>query len=136
MGTHLIVLRKSFPSRQSLDIFQRSLHPCALDEGSLSIVRVNMYFHCLPIISIIMCYKAGFDFPRGPGAYAPRFCCGPLDFSDMGPKIVCILTRNLVFDHNILSKDLFGPLALNLSVRPCKVWENHFFTHLVAWRSM
>ena len=24
----------------------------------------------------------GFDFPRGPGAYAPRFCCGPLDFSD------------------------------------------------------
>ena len=20
--------------------------------------------------------------PRGPGAYAPRFCCGPLDFSD------------------------------------------------------
>ena len=25
---------------------------------------------------------AGFDSPRGPGAYAPRFCCGPLDFSD------------------------------------------------------
>ena len=23
----------------------------------------------------------GFDFPRGPGAYAPRFCCGLLDFS-------------------------------------------------------
>ena len=30
---------------------------------------------------------SGFDFPRGPGAYAPRFCCGPLDFSDLrGPK--------------------------------------------------
>ena len=23
-----------------------------------------------------------FDFPRGPGAYAPRFCGGLLDFSD------------------------------------------------------
>ena len=29
-----------------------------------------------------------FDFPRGPGAYAPRFCSGPLDFSDMGHKSV------------------------------------------------
>ena len=31
---------------------------------------------------------AGFDFPRGPGAYALRFFCGLLDFSDYGPKIV------------------------------------------------
>ena len=42
---------------------------------------------------------AGFDFPRGPGGYAPRFCCWPLDFSDKGPKIVGIITRNHVFDH-------------------------------------
>ena len=33
-----------------------------------------------------------------PGAYAPRFSCGPLDFSGMGPKIVCIITRNPAFD--------------------------------------
>ena len=26
--------------------------------------------------------KAGFDFPRGPGAYASRFGGGLLDFSD------------------------------------------------------
>ena len=25
--------------------------------------------------------RSGFDFPRGPGGYAPRFCCGLLDFS-------------------------------------------------------
>ena len=31
---------------------------------------------------------SGFDFPRGPGAYAPRFCCGPIDFSVWGPKVV------------------------------------------------
>ena len=29
---------------------------------------------------------AGFDFPRGPGAYAPRFCSGPLGFQIRGPK--------------------------------------------------
>ena len=28
----------------------------------------------------------GFDFPSGPGAYAPRFCCGPLDFSEYGAQ--------------------------------------------------
>ena len=27
-------------------------------------------------------YMSGFNIPRGPGAYAPRFCCGPLDFSE------------------------------------------------------
>ena len=32
--------------------------------------------------------SAGFDFPRGPGAYAPRFCFGPLYFPVMGPKKV------------------------------------------------
>ena len=34
-----------------------------------------------------------------PGAYAPRFCYGPLDVSDWGPKIVSIITRNPVFDQ-------------------------------------
>ena len=29
---------------------------------------------------------AGFDFPRGPRAYAPRFCCGPLDFFSLGAQ--------------------------------------------------
>ena len=26
-------------------------------------------------------HMTGFDFPWGFGAYAPRFCCGPLDLS-------------------------------------------------------
>ena len=38
--------------------------------------------------------KAGFQFPRGPEVYAPRFCCGHLDFLDEGPKIVCLLNNN------------------------------------------
>ena len=36
----------------------------------------------IPMSVMRMVCVAGFDFPRGPGAYAPRFCCGPLDFSD------------------------------------------------------
>ena len=44
MGTHLKVLSESFPMNtiwQGFDEFQKSLLPRALDEGSLSIVRVN-----------------------------------------------------------------------------------------------
>ena len=33
-------------------------------------------------------------------------------FSDYGPKIVCVLTRNPAYDHYFLSKDLFGPPSL------------------------
>ena len=55
------------------------------------------------VFSLILPLLTGFDLPRSPGAYsgayAPRFCCGPLDFSDMGPKIVCTITRNPVFDR-------------------------------------
>ena len=29
----------------------------------------------------------GFDFPRGPGAHAPRLFCGPLDFPVQGTTI-------------------------------------------------
>ena len=29
---------------------------------------------------------SGFDFPWGPGAYVPRFCCGPLDFFRLGAQ--------------------------------------------------
>ena len=32
-------------------------------------------------------------------------------FLRLGPKIECILTKNPVFDHVFLSKDLLGPLA-------------------------
>ena len=55
--------------------------------------------------------KPVFDLPRGICRYPYRFCCGPLDFSDMGPKIVCIITRNPVFDNLFLSKDLFRHLV-------------------------
>ena len=54
-------------------------------------------------------YKPGFNIPRGPGAYAPKFCCGPLDFSDWGPKIVSIITGNTVFDPNFYRKTFPGP---------------------------
>ena len=30
-------------------------------------------------------------------------------FPDYGPKIVCALTRKLVFDHYFLSKKILGP---------------------------
>ena len=42
MGTHLRVLSESYlmnTNMTGLDGFQRSLHPCALDEISLSIIR-------------------------------------------------------------------------------------------------
>ena len=55
---------------------------------------------------------ARFDFPRGSGAYAPRFCGGPLDFSDKGPKIACILTRNPVFDHYFFYQKAFQAPSL------------------------
>ena len=45
MGTHLRVLSESLiqwiPTQHGLDGFQKSLCPCALDESSLSIGRVN-----------------------------------------------------------------------------------------------
>ena len=34
-----------------------------------------------------------------PGAYG--FCCGPLDFSDQGPKIIRKITRNPVLDWSL-----------------------------------
>ena len=54
-------------------------------------------------------HPAGFDFPRCPGAYAPRLYSGLLDFWDWGPKIVCVLTRNTVF----FNKRPFGAPSLN-----------------------
>ena len=53
--------------------------------------------------------KAGFNFPRAQGHMPLDFAvaCGPLEFSDMGPKIVWLINGNPVFDHRFLSKDLF-----------------------------
>ena len=49
MGIHLRVLSECLiqwiPTWQGLDVFQRSLHHCALDEGSLSIWRVKVAAH-------------------------------------------------------------------------------------------
>ena len=49
--------------------------------------RVTSFFQTIitTITMLLSKYSSysvsGFDFPRGPGAYAPRFCCGPLDSS-------------------------------------------------------
>ena len=40
------------PTQQGLDGYQKSLHPCALDERSLSIVRVNTLSHHFPHLVI------------------------------------------------------------------------------------
>ena len=29
----------------------------------------------------VVSISPGSDFPRSPGPYAPKFCCGPIDFS-------------------------------------------------------
>ena len=45
MVTHLRVLSKSYPMNTNnigSDGFEKSVHPCALDESSLSIGRVNI----------------------------------------------------------------------------------------------
>ena len=43
-----------------------------------SIIRLKS--DCSQFINTLL--HSGFDFPRGPQAYyAPRLCCGPLDFS-------------------------------------------------------
>ena len=56
MDTHLRVLSESYPMNtnmtQGLDIFKKSLHPCALDESSLSIQRVNPCWKCIVYESI------------------------------------------------------------------------------------
>ena len=45
MGTHLRVIEaRAFqwiPTLEGLDVFQKSLYPCALDESSLSIGKVH-----------------------------------------------------------------------------------------------
>ena len=41
MGTHLRVLNESYPTYTNLGGFPNELHPCALDESSLSIGRVE-----------------------------------------------------------------------------------------------
>ena len=48
----------------------------------------------------------------------------PLDFA-VGPEILCEVSRIPAFDNLFSSKDLFGPLALNLSVRHC--WSDSHF---------
>ena len=56
---------------------------------ALTVVCVKTY--------AILSYRQGSTFP---GAYAPRFCCGPLDFSNQGPEIVYIIQVNLdMTDH-------------------------------------
>ena len=42
-----------------LDGFQKSLHPCALDESSLSIGRVNLYAPMLNVLNnIFFCFTS------------------------------------------------------------------------------
>ena len=48
---------------------------------SIDKIKYNIAIRECFMLRIFQCWP-GFDFPRGPGAYAPRFCCGPLDFSD------------------------------------------------------
>ena len=40
MGTHLRILSERYPMKTNMDVFQKSLLPCTLDESSLSIGRV------------------------------------------------------------------------------------------------
>ena len=42
MGTHLRVLSERYSMNINMNGFQKSLHPCALDESSLSIGSVTM----------------------------------------------------------------------------------------------
>ena len=64
-----------------------------------SFQAINSYIYIYIYIYICVCVLSGFDFPGGPGAYAPRFCCGPLDFSDMGPEIVQIIILKSYFKY-------------------------------------
>ena len=83
-------------------------------------IRYNILIQCHGIFigvkklkNSITCLEDIFQGSTFPGAYAPRFCCGPLDFSNWGPEVVCKITRTPVFNHYFLSKDLFGPLDFN-----------------------
>ena len=64
---------------------------------SASYVTLNASTSKCTVCDTFTKYVTGFDFPRGPGAYAPRFCCGPLDFSYQGPKIVYIIIPKSCF---------------------------------------
>ena len=55
----------------------------------------------------------GFDIPRGPGAYAPRFSRLRAQNSMYNNTEIIFLTTYSC------QKNFFGPLAWNLSVRPC-----------------
>ena len=67
MGTHLIVLSKSYAMNTNmtrLRWIQKSLHPCALDKSSLSIGRVNILLNSRGDLSI---YIIIFQFNVLPG---------------------------------------------------------------------
>ena len=84
-------------------------------------VGLSKWFHNQQVFFALLSFKwgvSGFDFPRGPGAYAPRFCCGPLDFSDYGAQNSMYINQKSCFWPLFLIKRLFGPLSQNLSVRP------------------
>ena len=59
------VLSDEYPYARVSVIFQGFLHHFVLAKLASSSIRVNTVG--------IELYRSGFDFPRGPGAYAPRF---------------------------------------------------------------
>ena len=54
--------------------------------------------------------RTGFDFPRGTGAYAPRFCCWPLDF--LGAQYSIYFNQKSCFDPYFYQKTFFMALSL------------------------
>ena len=73
-----------------------------------------------------------FNFPRGPLAYAPRFCCGPLDFSEEGPEIVYIYYNiEILF---LTTKSIKRPFRAPSLKSKCQTLAHcaHFWTNMVT----
>ena len=72
-----INLRGSFPARQVM-----FWNLCCTLDVYIVFTCVQLLYRAAAVAHIFVpVVYSGFDIPRGPGANAPRFCCGPLDFS-------------------------------------------------------
>ena len=81
-----IYLLVNSPKEWKLNFFYRNLCLICLKLTSWEIPCKDFWVSRRVVLRVWVskwCLDAlpGFDFPRGPGAYAPRFCCGLPDFS-------------------------------------------------------
>ena len=97
-----------------------------------------------PVVPSHIYHAAGFNFPRGPGAYAPRFCCGPPRLFRLGAQNSMYINQKSCFWPYIFSKISFRApglkskcQTLNACLHNCvHIPDNNAAAHLPLCVSM